>query len=248
MAKHGKKKDNKNGVKKKDKNNGRTKKPRGCAEIVFDPDARSAYLKGFSERKRQRRVFGLAMQKVKDRKARLEERAEVRAAMKEQVEEAEKQKEELMEAYTAAAESESLGQNFTEASATTAKASTLPEDNVLDRVETYQDVQTQSQWGGQVIVTTSTHIPGDEDDEEEEKKMATAKKKDVEQEYAGNVEKFMNKLKGNMPGKKKGTHSFRKGKHGAAGMKGMAGAADLKVAQKFLKRSTHTKGSSRKKR
>ena len=37
------------------------------------------YLTGFSKRKQERRRFGLAMQKVKDRKARLAEREEVRA-------------------------------------------------------------------------------------------------------------------------------------------------------------------------
>ena len=36
------------------------------------------YLLGFSKRKAERRKFGLAMQKVKDRKARLAARGEVR--------------------------------------------------------------------------------------------------------------------------------------------------------------------------
>lgn len=37
------------------------------------------YLTGFSKRKQERRRFGLAMQKIKDRKARLAGREEVRA-------------------------------------------------------------------------------------------------------------------------------------------------------------------------
>lgn len=48
--------------------------------LVFDPEARREYLTGFSKRKTERRKFGLAMQKVKDRKARLLEREEIRKA------------------------------------------------------------------------------------------------------------------------------------------------------------------------
>ena len=53
---------------------------RGKLSLVFDPEARREYLTGFSKRKTERRKFGLAMQKVKDRKARLLEREEIRKA------------------------------------------------------------------------------------------------------------------------------------------------------------------------
>ena len=42
--------------------------------ITFDSDKRHDYLTGFSSRKKERRAFGLAMQKVKDRQSKLEER------------------------------------------------------------------------------------------------------------------------------------------------------------------------------
>ena len=73
------------------------KRKRGKKEIVFDPEARKAYLRGFSDRKRQRRAFGLAMQKVKDRKAKIDQRKQDKKDELERVEEAERQKEELME-------------------------------------------------------------------------------------------------------------------------------------------------------
>ena len=42
--------------------------------ITFDSDKRHDYLTGFSSRKKERRAFGLAMQKVKDGQSKLEER------------------------------------------------------------------------------------------------------------------------------------------------------------------------------
>ena len=66
-------------------------------EVVFDPEARKAHLRGFSERKRERRAFGLAMQKVKDRKAKIEQRASEKKDELQRVEEAEHQKEQWMD-------------------------------------------------------------------------------------------------------------------------------------------------------
>ncbi|CAM9347392.1 unnamed protein product [Chrysoparadoxa australica] len=56
-------------------------------EVSFDPDARKDYLTGFRKRKQERRRFGLAMQKMKDRKERLGERKDRREAEKERLEE-----------------------------------------------------------------------------------------------------------------------------------------------------------------
>ena len=110
-------------------------------------------------------------------------------------------------------------------------------------VQTYEGEETQQQWGGLVVVTTSTHIPGSDDDEDEEEeehcdgkhddddekiaaqdrnKQTPQQKKplDAQQEYAGNVEKYLKDLKGNMPSKKKtgaaSAATKRRGKHGAA--------------------------------
>ena len=58
-------------------------------EIKFDPAARHDFLTGFSKRKKERRVFGLAMGKLKARKDALDERKEIRAAKKEEVREKE---------------------------------------------------------------------------------------------------------------------------------------------------------------
>ena len=60
-------------------------------EIKFDAKARREFLNGFSSRKQKRRTFGLAMQKVKDRKTKLEQRKELRQAQLEKLEELEEQ-------------------------------------------------------------------------------------------------------------------------------------------------------------
>lgn len=209
-------------------------------EIAFDADSRREFLQGFSERKKQRRAFGLAMQKVKDRKAKLEKRAERKEAMREQMEQAEKQKAEILE---------SMVSNDLPRAA--------PVVETVDNIKTYQDKETKSCWGGEVIVTTSTKIPGDSSDDDDDDdgddqrkdRKPMKKGKDEAQEFAGNVERFMQELKGNMPGKKKKrkeqTVIKAKGKHGAAKMKGMGGTADLKAAQRILKQAQTKKGKGR---
>jgi hypothetical protein len=214
-----------------------TKKPRQRyrEEIVFDPEARKEYLRGFSERKQKRRSYGLAMQKVKDRKAKLEQRAEKRDAVREQMEDTEKHKEELLQVVLA-----EIGVD-----AYPSAAAVEEKEKCLDNVQTYQDKETLSHWGGDVVVTTSTRFPGDSSEEDEETTEDNPRKKqpkqqkgtDEAQEYAGNVDKFLLKLKGNMPGKKKkdnDRHQKGGGKHGAANMKGMGSSSDLKIAKKAL--------------
>jgi len=223
--------------KRKRSSGGRGEKGSRCREVVFDPEARKAYLQGFSERKRQRRAYGLAMQKVKDRKAKIEQRAEIKQAMEQQVEEAEKQKEEILNEYVLQNERSAIGRvKFRDVDSA--------DQQELEKVQTYEDVQTKTQWGGEVIVTTSTKIPGESEDEDDQNskdsdmRKRRKKSKDEEQEYAGNVEKYLNDLKGNMPGKKKHTTRIKhRGRHGAANMKGMAASGDLKIAQKALERS-----------
>ena len=213
------------------------KRKRGKKEIVFDPEARKAYLRGFSDRKRQRRAFGLAMQKVKDRKAKIDQRKQDKKDELERVEEAERQKEELMEG-----EILNLGtfknyggsdvdSNSDDDSKEEAKA-TLPKGSVLSE-KTYDDKQAERQWGGSVTVTTSVVTLDDDSDDEEQK-------------HAGNVQRYLDKLKGHMPSKKKQNKSFqRKGKNGAAEMRGMGGSKNLNVAQKVLARTkAKSKGGS----
>jgi hypothetical protein len=225
------------------------KRGRG-APIVFDPEARTEYLQGFSTRKKERRAYGLAMQKVKDRKARLESRGEIRTAMREQVEEAEKQKALMMAAVMdenasligvpdfgkprKAEEPEVVDKD---------KGGNDDEEEATTTVQMYKDDQAQSQWGGEVIVSISTAFPDEDDGDDAKKKINTPSFKtsvDESQKYAGNVEKFLNKVKGKMPAKKKAEHQRnikQKGIHGASLMKGMAGSGDLKDAKNILAKS-----------
>ena len=202
-------------------------------EVIFDPDARRQYLQGFSERKRQRRAYGLAMQKVKDRKSKIQEKRETKQADLERIEQAEIQKKELLREKHGVVEDELDGQ---------AQEERTPETTTT----TYQDVQTQSQFGGQVIVTTTTMPPSGAESEDESPEKVSV---DSQQRYAGNVNRFLGALKVKMPAKKRrdsGGHCKHKGRHGAASMKGMGGAANLKVAQKALSKTLAKNADSKK--
>lgn len=212
-------------------------------EIVFDPEARRNHLRGFSERKRQRRAFGLAMQRVKDRNEKLEQRKKEKQDILEQVEEAERNKEALLRVTRGEDDSEP-NDNDSDSDSDEADSSAMKdalEKSAGHETKTYDDEQTEQKWGGQVVVTTSEiQLDGDSDEEEREERNRKKKNVDVQQKYAGNVERFMNELKGNMPGKKRDGRAGpakRKGKNGAADMKGMGGAANLKLAQKALAKS-----------
>lgn len=130
----------------------------------------------------------------------------------------------------------------------------VKDKSILDQ-KTYDDQVTETHWGGRVTVTTTVVDIGngdssDDDDDDDHDESLSKKKKSVDrqQQYAGKVEKFMAKLKGNMPGKKKskdatGHHAKRKGKNGAADMKGVGGAANLKLAQKVLSKAKAKHGT-----
>jgi Nucleolar protein 12 (25kDa) len=190
-------------------------------EIVFDPEERRKYLQGFSERKQQRRSFGLAMQKVKDRLARLDDRREHRKSELERIQEAERQKRTLLEDAL-------IGR------ATPINSDHNSETTTKDETATYQDMESTEKWGGQVIVSTRLASLSDESDEED--KMVPRKQNiDRRQRYAGDVSKFINQMKGSLPAKKKSTGGQpRKGNHGATNMSGIGGAANLKLAKKAL--------------
>lgn len=231
-------------------------------KVVFDPEARNSYLRGFSERKRQRRAYGLAQQRVKDRKAKIDQRKAEKKDELQRIEQAEQQKEELMEEKFLQSQvgiraiDEEAGQTSSHSSNDDGDESASDSDEEAeDRIrrngkkennesfkKTYSDKETEVQWGGHVTVETTALSLDEELDDEIESPVKDKDRKrgagDLEQRYAGSVEKYMNELKGSMPGKRKkgngGHHAKRKGKNGASDMKGIGGAGALKVAQKVL--------------
>ena len=140
-------------------------------EIKFDPEARREYLTSFSSKKKERRTFGLAMQKVKDRRAKLEDKRDSKKAVLQQIEEAERLKEQEM---------------FGEKKISTTEQDVNEVDkNKKENITTFQDQSTQSQFGGQVIVTTTFEIPSDNDDDDNNNENDARRNVDLEQKYAG---------------------------------------------------------------
>lgn len=189
-----------------------------AAAIVFDGAARIEHLQGFSQRKQARRQYGHAQQKVKDRQQKLERRAAIRAAEREQIEQAEAVKGPLLKVNPMKRDEEEVTQQ------------------VL-----FDGAETEQQWGGHVVVVTSTHIPGDSDDEEAPSNKSVQKNTDTEQVYAGNIQRYLKDASGKVS--KQSKQQKRRGQHGATHMKGVKSAGDLKVAQKMLQRSTHKKAA-----
>mmetsp|Transcript_3361 Transcript_3361/g.3917 ORF Transcript_3361/g.3917 Transcript_3361/m.3917 type:complete len:269 (+) Transcript_3361:61-867(+) len=198
-------------------------------DIKFDPESRRNYLTSLSSKKQERRAFGLAMQKVKDRKAKLQDRKEQKEAVMTQIEEAERMKKQEMYGIDYDSSDDSDNDDKDE------------KEEV--QVQTFEDAATQNQFGGQVIVTTSYGLPSDSEDEDDLKKP-NKKKRDDQQVYAGSVQKYMDQLKKNLPSTKKHTQQKggKKGKHGAASMIGGSGK-DLKMAQRTLSRVEARKGN-----
>lgn len=196
-------------------------------EIKFDPEARREFLTGASSRKKDRRAYGLAMQKVKDRRAKIEQRREEKKALLEQIEEAERRKkDDLFDDY------DSGDDELLDGDAKSREEYT--------KVQKFEDESTQDQFGGQVIVTTSYGLPSN-DSEDEKPTNTKPKKVDKEQRFAGSVEKYMAKLQKKMPSKKakfqnnNNGKAGKKGQHGAQGMIG-GNAKDLKMAKRTLSR------------
>lgn len=230
---------------------------KGKLEIRFDPSKRREYLTGFSKRKQERRAFGLAMQKVKDRKAKLEDRKATREAKEEQLLELEAQKKRIENDGVEEGEdddddddddSEDGSEDNEENDETTEEKS----DNskcLVDTLTTH-DVD---QFGENVTVTTTFGLPEDDDEKAEElvynersekslqmKKGSKYRNNDEEQRMAGNVNHFIKEVKrsgvlsSKSSRKNQGNGSRRKGNHGAAQMKGIGGSANLKIAKKSL--------------
>jgi ribosomal RNA-processing protein 17 len=118
------------------------KRPR--LEIVFDPDARKEHLTGFHKRKQERRRFGLAMQQIKDRKERLEERKERRAVDQDKLEELGLAERDLSEF------------NIREKR----RREAAPDPEREAECTAYADDATHAMFGGDVTVTTTFGIAG----------------------------------------------------------------------------------------
>jgi ribosomal RNA-processing protein 17 len=238
-------------------------------EVLFDPDARRDHLQGFSERKRQRRAFGLAMQKVKDRKARIEQRKQDKKDGMEKIEEAERQKEVLLEDQLL--NSGVLKDDVDTDTEGDVDDSKGDKNNEKDKEvaaiseRKYDNAQAESKWGGSVTVTTSfvslEDLSDDDDDDDDDDIRESARSKkpvDKQQRSAGDVKKYLNEFKAKMPGKKKdGRQVMKKGNNGASEMRGMGGSKNLKDAQKVLGRAKalkktadapHKKGKGKKPR
>ena len=119
-----------------------------------------------------------------------------------------------------------------------------------DSITKFTDQITQSQFGGQVIVTTTYHMSSDSETEENEASKKGSRTVDKEQLYAGSVQKYMAKMKGQLPSKRgknreRNNVCGKKGKHGAQDMKGMGSAQDLKLAKKTLSKARDKMSQSR---
>ena len=212
-------------------------------EVKFNPTDRHDYLTGFSSRKKERRAFGLAMQKVKDREAKLEERKEQRQAQLEKIEDIERNKVALRKGISGDTAVDEGGDN----------ASSDDDDGSVQNgaqhneqeMKTFKDDHTTHQFGGLVSVTTTFGIPSDDDDDDSingEREFYSRTKHgadhvDEAQKRAGNFQTYIADVKGTLGQKKKGgggKNGGKKGMHGASSMKGMGNAASLKVAKRTL--------------
>eukprot|EP00956_Cyclotella_meneghiniana_P010271 scaffold14174_cov46-Cyclotella_meneghiniana.AAC.7 len=125
-------------------------------EIKFNPTKRVEYLTGFSARKKERRAFGLAMQKVKDRQAKIDERKDNRDATLEKVEEIERSK--------AALRYDDDDDNASDYDDDAEGEKPLHKKNQ----HTFQDEHTTNHFGGYVSVTTTYGILSDNEEDDDD--------------------------------------------------------------------------------
>lgn len=215
-------------------------------EITFNPTDRHEYLTGFSTRKKERRAFGLAMQKVKDRQAKLEERKEQREAQLEKIEDIERNKVALRRGMAGDSNNNNDDDDDDDGSVSCNEPQHSSDHNQQQELKTFKDEQTTQQFGGLVSVTTTFGIPDDDDDDDDsindkrdfyERKTHGAGHVDTAQKKAGDVHSYIASVKGTMGNKKKSSnqgHKQKKGQHGASTMKGMGNASNLKMAKKTL--------------
>jgi ribosomal RNA-processing protein 17 len=216
-------------------------------EVAFNASDRLDYLTGFSKRKKERRAFGLAMQKVKDREAKVEERKERREAQMEKIADIERNKKALRKGLGAGKDdldhdvSDDDDDNNDDDGSVT-----IGGQHEQRELLTFQDEHTTTQFGGLVSVTTTFGIPPDDDDDDSIDFYKRAKHGtdhvDTAQKRAADVNTFMAQVKSKMPKKNSGKRGGKKGQHGASTMSGMGNAATLKMAQKTLKKFNAKKG------
>lgn len=220
-------------------------------EVSFNASDRLDYLTGFSKRKKERRAFGLAMQKVKDREAKVEERKERREAQMEKIEDIERNKKALRKGNNHDVEEEDdddvSDDDDNDDGSVTKEGQHHEQQQQQRELSTFQDEHTTTQFGGLVSVTTTFGIPSDDEDDDDSidfYKRATHGKDhvDTEQKRAADVNTFMAQVKSKMPKKNSGKRGGKKGQHGASTMSGMGNAATLKMAQKTLKKFSAKKG------
>jgi len=214
-------------------------------EVSFDADERREYLTGFSKRKKARRVFGLAMQKVKDRKDRLEERKERREAKEERLHALERQQK-IQRGEAVLSDSGSDADSDSDDDGP-GGAVPGPGGAAAPVTTTYASAPIHDRFGGSVVVTTTEGLPPDSDDEAQaryvELRDAMAQRKgvdkgvDADQRRLNSATAYTRALEGSLPGKKKSQKKWTgKGMHGAQHMKGMGGATGVKSAKKVLSR------------
>eukprot|EP00574_Skeletonema_japonicum_P009998 CAMPEP_0201718988 /NCGR_PEP_ID=MMETSP0593-20130828/4351_1 /ASSEMBLY_ACC=CAM_ASM_000672 /TAXON_ID=267983 /ORGANISM="Skeletonema japonicum, Strain CCMP2506" /LENGTH=281 /DNA_ID=CAMNT_0048209377 /DNA_START=52 /DNA_END=897 /DNA_ORIENTATION=- len=226
-------------------------------EVSFNATDRHEYLTGFSKRKKERRAFGLAMQKVKDREAKVEERKERREAQLEKIEDIERNKRALRRGLLEGSDDDDNDNDGSDDDDNDGSINNNKQQQQQKELNTFQDEHTTTQFGGLVSVTTTFGIPSDDDDDDDDDNSIDFYKRvkhgkhhiDTEQKRAADVNTFMEQVKSNMPSKKKssnggGKRGGKKGQHGASTMSGMGNAATLKMAQKTL-RKFHAKNGKR---
>ena len=206
----------------------------------------------YRQKKKERRSFGLAMQKVKDRRNKLQQRQDDKEVKLEQVEEAEKHKRQAL--FGNSINDDSSDSSPSDDENAELKHPVLDSENaVSSTTASFHDNLTKSQFGGQVIVTTQFGFPEEIEDIEEGRQQPTKTSKhvDIDQKYAGSVKKYMKQIKGKLPSKKQKrqnnniSRGGKKGKHGAVGMQGMGNAQDLKMAQKILRAKQSRSGGGK---
>ncbi|KAL3787454.1 hypothetical protein ACHAW5_008992 [Stephanodiscus triporus] len=223
-------------------------------EITFDPTSRREYLTGFSARKKERRAFGLAMQKVKDREAKLEERKEQREAQLERIEDIERNKATLRDGLRSSLPSGDTGEEEEEEDDDGDDDGGDGVDNDNDgsprrhrrqhggdETRTFRDERTTRMFGGSVSVTTTFGIPSDDDDDDDVGRGRRSDEfyareehgpghVDEAQRLAGDVANYMTAVKGTMGSKKRGASSSGGGGGGGrhGGRKGQHGASTMK--------------------
>ena len=208
-------------------------------EVSFNASDRLDYLTGFSKRKKERRAFGLAMQKVKDREAKVEERKERREAQIEKIEDIERNKKALRKGLEGGNDGDGEEDDNDDGSVHD-EINDGQQQQQQQQQSTFQDEHTTTQFGGLVSVTTTFGIPSDDEDDDSIDFYKRAKHGkdhvDTEQKRAADVNTFIEQVKSNMPKKNSGKRGGKKGQHGASTMSGMGHSATLKMAQKTLKK------------